>query len=189
MRRAALRRGEGGFTLLEVLIAILLVSIGIFGFVKMQALALSSTQVASSRSIVAVQASSLAATMHGNRAFWAGGVAPASFSTTGATVTDSTGVLTATVTSCNASTKPASALCTRAQLAAWDVQRWAANMANLLPSYKSQTTCSTSSNVPVSCVLTVTWTEKYVSAARSTASAAAGTATGGDRTYTLYIEP
>jgi len=59
MRAVEAARGRGaqaGFTLLEVLISILLVSIGIFGFAKMQALALSDTHVASSRSVVALQA-------------------------------------------------------------------------------------------------------------------------------------
>ncbi|HUD32460.1 MAG TPA: type IV pilus modification protein PilV, partial [Variovorax sp.] len=65
----------GGFTLLEVLVAIVLVSIGLLGFAKMQALALSSTSVAGNRSMVSMQAGSLAAAMHGNRAFWSAGTA------------------------------------------------------------------------------------------------------------------
>ena len=180
-------RQQQGFTLLEVLVAILLVAIGVFGFAKMQALAMSSTQVANNRSIVAVQASSLAAAMHGNRAFWSAGLAPATFSTSGATVTDSTGVLNATVSTCKATTKPASPLCSSAQLAAWDLQNWAANLAGLLPTSRSTVACSTSTNTPISCVLTVSWTEKYVASTRAVASDSA--ATGGTRSYTLYIEP
>lgn len=178
---------QRGFMLIEVLVSILLVTIGIFGFAKTQALALSSTQVARSRSIVSVQASSLAALMHGNRTFWAAGVAPANFSLSGSAVTDSTGVLTATVTTCQALIAPAAALCTPAQLAAWDVQQWALHMADLLPSYTAAVSCTTTTNAPVSCVLTVSWTEKYVSATRAAASDSA--ATGGARSYTLHIEP
>ena len=187
MKRSNAQFRQHGFTLIEVLVSILLVSIGIFGFAKTQALALSSTQIASSRSIVSVQASSLAALMHGNRTFWAAGVAPANFSLSGSTVTDSTGVLTAAVTTCVASTVPATALCTPAQLAAWDLQQWAVHMADLLPSYTAAASCTTTTNAPVNCVLTVSWTEKYVSATRTAALDSA--ATGGTRSYTLYIEP
>ncbi|WP_261803597.1 pilus assembly protein [Variovorax sp. PAMC26660] len=172
-----------------MLVAILLVSIGIFGFAKMQALALSSTQVASSRSIVAMQAASLAAAMHGNRKFWGGGTAPTSFTTKGAVVTDTSNVLTATGVACSQAATPSTAPCAPDKLAAYDVQQWAAHMAGLLPDYSSTVTCSNTAGIPVSCVLNIVWTEKYVSISRSTASAPTSFATGGDRFYTLYIEP
>jgi type IV pilus assembly protein PilV len=189
MRRATFQSRESGFTLLEVLVAILLVSIGIFGFAKMQALALSSTQVASSRSIVAMQAASLAGAMHGNRKFWGGGTAPTSFTTAGATVTDASSVLTATGIDCYKSTKPSAAACAPEKLAAYDVQQWATHMNDLLPGYTSTVTCSNTAGIPVSCVLRIEWQEKYVSSSRSTASAPASFATGGGRFYTLLIEP
>lgn len=189
MKRAKLQRRERGFTLLEVLVAILLVSIGIFGFAKMQALALSSTQVASSRSIVAMQAASLAAAMHGNRKFWASGAAPTTFSTSGTTVTDASGVLTATGIDCQKTTKPSSATCAPDKLAAYDLQQWASHMNDLLPGYTSTTTCTNTAGTPVNCQLRIEWQEKYVSATRSTASAPVSAATGGGRFYTLFIEP
>ena len=71
---------QRGFTLLEVLVAILVTSVGLLGLAKMQALAVSSTQVASSKSIIAMQTAGLAAAMHGNRAYWGNGLAPATFS-------------------------------------------------------------------------------------------------------------
>ncbi|MFV0675042.1 type IV pilus modification protein PilV [Variovorax sp. tm] len=186
MKRINIPHRERGFTLLEVLVAILLVSIGIFGFAKMQALALSSTQVASSRSIAAMQAASLAAAMHSNRKFWASGTAPTSFSTEGATVKDDSNVLTATGIDCQKTTP---APCTPAQLAAYDLQQWATHMNNLLPGYTSQTTCTNTAGNPVNCALLIKWQEKYVSASRSTASAPTSAATSGDRYYTLFIQP
>jgi len=189
MRPAKLQGRDRGFTLLEVLVAILLVSIGIFGFAKMQALAISSTQVASSRSIVAVQASSLAAAMHGNRKFWGGGTAPTTFTTAGADVTDGSNILTVKGIDCTQTAGSSTAPCAPEKLAAYDVQQWAAHMAKLLPDYSSTVTCSNTAGIPVSCVLTIVWKEKYVSASRSTASAPVSFATGGDRFYTLYIEP
>lgn len=187
MKRLVLPPSERGFTLLEVLVAILLVAIGIFGFAKMQALALSSTQTANARSIASMQAASLAGAMQGNRAYWASGVAPASFSTTQSTVTDATGVLSATVGSCEATAKPATPACTAAQMAARDVQQWALNLANLMPTSSSTVSCSTSTSVPVSCVLTISWRERYIASTRAVASDSA--ATGGSRSFTLYIEP
>ena len=180
------RRGQGqnGFTLIEVLVAVLLVTIGIFGFAKMQALAMSSTQIASVRSIVAMQASSLAATMQGNRAFWSN-VAPASISMSGTTVTDATGVLSTSAKTCQAATKPATPACTPAELAARDVTQWATNLNNVLPSYSSTVICN--QTLPIRCVITVNWIEKYVAALRNTVADSA--ATGGARQYSLHVEP
>lgn len=186
-RSHALYRRQHGFTLIEVMIAVLVVTVGLLGFAKMQALAISSTQVASTRSMIALQSASLAAAMHGNKTYWAGGVASAAFSTAGLTVTDATGVLSATPPACNAATMPAAPLCTPAQLAAYDLQSWAASMASLFPNYTSAGTCTVSASTPISCTVTVSWTEKYVSSNQNTVSSSSSTA--GTRTYTLYVEP
>jgi len=181
---------QGGFTLLEVMVAVLLLTIGIFGFAKMQALAISSTQTASSRSIVAMQANSLAAAMHGNRDFWGdGGLVVPTFSTSGATVTDATGVVRTRPTGdCVSATLPSAPTCTPQQMAALEVNVWATNLNALLPGATSTVTCSTSSDVPVSCVLTIQWNDRYINSTQSTA-AAASVGTSGARSYTLYIEP
>ena len=47
----------GGFTLIEVLVAVVVIAIGLLGIAKMQALAYASTSTASLRSLVALQAS------------------------------------------------------------------------------------------------------------------------------------
>src|ERR1700730_15922206 len=60
-------RPQRGFTLIEVMVAVIVLSAGLRGVAKMQALALSSTNVANVRSIAAIEAASLAATMHENR--------------------------------------------------------------------------------------------------------------------------
>jgi type IV pilus assembly protein PilV len=186
-RRA--RTAQAGFTLLEVMVAVLLLTIGIFGFAKMQALAVSSTQTASSRSIVAMQANSLAAAMHGNREFWGdGGLVVRTFSTSGATVTDATGVVSARPTGdCVSTTLPSAPKCTVQQVAALEVGLWAANLNALLPGATSLVNCSTSSDVPVSCVLTIQWNDRYINSTKT--AAGTGFGTSGARSYTLYIEP
>lgn len=180
-----------GFTLLEVLVAILVVALGLLGLAKMEALAISNTQISSSRSLIALQASSLGAAMQGNKGYWAAGVAPATFSTAGSVVTDSTNVLTQTVTPCASATAPTAPVCTPAQLAAYDLQTWAANMAAQFPSYAANFTCNNVAGAPVSCVITITWSEKYVALNRTTAtgSAASGGAQTATQSYTLYVAP
>src|SRR5882762_10823187 len=79
-----------GFGLIEVLIAVLVVAIGLLGFAKMQALAVGSTRSSGTRAIVALQTSALAAAMRANEAYWAAGLAPATFTVNGAVLSDST---------------------------------------------------------------------------------------------------
>jgi Tfp pilus assembly protein PilV len=89
------------------------------GIAKMQALAFSSTGVASKRSLAAIQAASLASSMHANRAYWsAGGVAPATTTITGGVVTASTDPALLTPFDCT-STGPLP--CTPQQVAAYDL--------------------------------------------------------------------
>lgn len=183
------RAGVRGFTLIEVMIAVVLIAIGLLGLAKTGALAVSNTQVASSRSLVALQASSLASAMQGNKAYWESGVAPTTFSTQGAVVTDNqTGVLSLVGPNCATAPAPA---CSPAQLAAYDVQSWASNLTLMLPSATATFTCTNVAGSQISCVITVNWSEKYVAVNRTTATGTA--ANGGTQTatqsYSLYVAP
>lgn len=184
--RAPARRSNG-FTLIEVLIALLVISVGLLGLAKMDALAISNTQISSSRSLIALQATSMAAAMQGNKGYWAAGVGPSSFSTAGTAVTDATGVLSQTVSTCASASAPSTPVCTPAQLAAYDVQAWAAGMAALFPSYAANFTCQNVVGAPVSCAIEITWSEKYVALNRTTTTgSAAQTAT---HSYFLHVQP
>ena len=178
-----------GFTLIEVMIALVLIAIGLLGLAKTGALAVSNTQLASTRSLVALQASSLASAMQSNKAYWESGVAPTVFSTQGAVVTDNqTSVLSLVGPNCATAAAPA---CTPAQLAAYDLQSWASNLTLLLPSATAAFTCTNVAGAQISCVITVSWAEKYVAINRTTATGAA--ASGGTQTatqsYSLYVAP
>lgn len=60
------KSSQPGFTLLEVMVALVVLSIGLLGVLKLESVAYSSTNVASKRSIAALEAASLAAAMHVN---------------------------------------------------------------------------------------------------------------------------
>jgi len=186
----------GGFSLVEVMVSLAVISIGLLGIAKMQALALSSTTVASARSLAALQASSLAASMHANRAYWAaGGLTPAAgITVTGATVNDAT--LAAEPDCSVVGNQP----CDAVQVAGYDLQQWAASLAALLPNDTALVKCTAVVGVPITCTIQISWSEKAVAltqqeatqAATNAAACAANVASCAKfqrPTYTLYVEP
>lgn len=177
----ARRAGQRGFSMIEVMVTLLVIALGLLGVSKLQAASVSNTQVSRVRSMVSLQAGSLAAAMHANPAYWASGAAPASFTLAGATVTDASGVLSATLTAgACAGTGDA---CSPAQIAARDVQAWATNFTAQLPTYTGTVTCTTS--VPVNCQINLSWSEKYVATNTSTAQ---GTQSGTPG-FSLFVTP
>jgi type IV pilus assembly protein PilV len=179
------RREAAGFSLIEALITMVVVGVGLLGLAKIQAAAVGNTQISRVRSLVALQTESLAAALHGNGAFWAaGGTAPATFSVSGTTVTDSSNVLNQTLTAgmCRSGKS-----CTPAQLAAYDVQQWASTMNANFPGYSATVNCTTTTGVPVSCNITVSWNEKYVAVNNTTA--ASGVTTASTQSFTVYVQP
>ncbi len=176
-----------GFTLIEVLVALIITAIGLLGIAKIQALAYANTGTASVRSLVAIQAAGLASAMHANRSYWANGLAPASFTITGTVISDATLAATATgATDCMLA--GALAPCTPASLAAFDLHTWATALNNQLQNANPVTTiaCPTGS-IPINCTIVVTWNEKSV--ALNAQSAAATTTATFAPTYTLYVQP
>lgn len=189
--RSTASGGVGGFTLIEVLVALIITSIGLLGIAKMEALAFANTGSASTRSLVAIQASGLASAMHANRGYWALGLAPTPLIITGAAISDGTLNTTATgATDCylGGALAPANIGCTPAQLAAFDLHTWANALSALLPGSNPVTTitCPTAS-APLNCTIAVTWNEKTVSL-NSQAATNTTTATFAP-TYILYVEP
>jgi type IV pilus assembly protein PilV len=163
-----------GFSLVEVMVALVICSVGLLGLAKLESLALSSTGVASSRSLAAIQASSLAAAMHANPGYWAAGFAPAT-TTVSATnnFSSASPCLTAGTSSCIPSA-----------MAAFDLQQWAIQLGNVLPGYYATITCSTGA-FPVTCNIQIQWVENAVSAnAQQTNMAGMQVPT-----YILYVQP
>jgi type IV pilus assembly protein PilV len=186
--RASVRSRARGFTLLEVMVALVITSIGLLGIAKIQALAYASTGSSSLRSLVALQAAGLAASMHANRNYWAAGLtAPVTITVT--TISDAT---LNTPANCVAPVTP----CSAPTMAAFDLQTYAQtlNSASMLRNLNPVTTitCPVPAN-PVSCTIQVTWNEHSVSINNSSVAGTVQTTstTPGTfaPTYTLYVEP
>ena len=166
-------RQQSGFSLIEVMVALTVTSIGLLGLAKMESLALSSTSVASSRSLAAIQAASLAASMHVNPGYWAAGLAPATIQ-----VNASNNFSTAA-----ACTTAGSTACTPDLMRQYDLQQWAIALNAVLPGYTALITCSTT-GFPVTCTIQINWAESAVAANASQTNMNLT-----QPTYTLFVQP
>ena len=157
--RGACAAGSGyrharGFSLMEVMVALVVSTIGLLGLAKMEALAMSSTGVASSRSLAAIEASSLAAAMHANPGFWQAGTAQASYTISG-TATTNPYAASPTCTLTGASS------CSVQAMAFNDLNQWAGAVSQVLPGYLATISCS-QAQFPVTCTIQLQWTENGV---------------------------
>lgn len=175
-----------GFTLLEVMVALLITSIGLLGIAKVHALAYASTATAGMRSLVALQAAGLASSMHANRSYWAAGSAPVPIIITGAAINDPTlNGASATPGYCVSGIGPAP--CTPDLMAAFDLHTYAVALNGALANSNPITTINCPVAIPVNCTIQVTWDEKAVSINKQ--SVAGTTQTTFAPTYILYVEP
>lgn len=191
------RGRDGGFSLVEVLIALIVMSVGLLGIAKMQALALSSTSVASMRALAAVEANSIADSMHVNRGFWA------NTNASGLVVTIAGGTVSVTTPGPTGTTPPtlpavdchSNAPCDGPAVAGYDLQQWAIALQQLLPGDQATISCNTLD--PIDCMVTIQWSEQAVAmnnaqaqSASTAASETAGTSAAiQNPTYVLYVEP
>lgn len=168
-----------GFSLIEVMVALIIISVGLLGIAKMQALALASTGTARLRSLAAIEAASLASAMHSDRAYWAAG--GSTVTVNGTTISDST---LAAVQSCTGSNGVRPTPCTPVQMAAEDLQLWAKAVQSVLPNDSATITCQQAAGTPVTCTIQIQWAEHIVNSNQQE-SVSALPAT----TYTLAVEP
>ena len=168
------RSGAGGFSLVEVLVALVIIGVGMLGIAKLQALAYATTGTSALRSLAALQASSLASAMHANRNYWSVVPAGFQFQFTGNTITTTTDN-TLTGTKC-------SSACAAGPLAAYDVQQWLAAVNAILPNATGIISCPATN--PVTCGITLSWGESNVAI-----NAQAQGNTMAAPIYTLYVVP
>ena len=184
-----------GFSLVEVMVALVVICVGLLGVAKMQALALSSTNIARQRSMAAFLAASLASAMNSNRVYWANATAVAASNPTPITINSATGTITpaslAAIAS-NACIGAANVVPTcpgtvgAQTLAGFDLTRWSATVSPLLPNAVTTITCQ-GATPPNSCIIQMTWTEQTANSA--TGANGVNTVAFENPTYTLYVEP
>jgi type IV pilus assembly protein PilV len=180
-----------GFSLVEVMVALLVISIGLLGIAKMQALSLSNTASARLRALGALEAASLAATMRADRTYWAAAAVAGTdlvVKIQGATITSTTDPNLSGTTACANGT-----VCTPTQMAAYDLANWAGYVNNVIQNEAATIDCTLPAPVaplvtsPVTCSITIAWAENLVSANSAQTSTNGASLTTPQ--YTLVIEP
>lgn len=183
-----------GFSLVEVMIALIIISVGMLGIAKLEAVVLSNTGTSRVRALVALQAASLADIIHADRDFWNG--ASGDWSTNPLTVTATIASGSATLAAANSSTLSTAlgsgtdcttASCSPVSLAGYDVNQWTTDFSSVIKNSTSTVTCSSASGA-VTCTIQIQWTESTAAANQQEAAAGAPTAFQ-QQTYTLVVEP
>lgn len=128
---------ESGFTMIEVLIAVLIFAIGLLGVAGMQTLALKSTNNSNIRTLVNLHAYEIAERMRANMAGAEDGLYDGISKSTGAS-------------DCRPS-------CTPQELASWDGDEWLANLQADIP-----TATASVAYVDGTAVITIDWTERSI---------------------------
>jgi len=179
-----------GASLIEVLVALVIIAVGLLGIAKMQALAIASTRVSTVRSLFAIEAASLASSMHSNRVYWTAvgaGVPTFQVGVNGGLITNSTdNTLLAAMpdwpTHCSANQ------CVGAPMAEYDLLNWGAALQNVMPTATGAVDCSGN---PATCTITVNWTETYIglnAATQYTSNQGAAPAPTA-ASYSLVVQP
>jgi type IV pilus assembly protein PilV len=197
------RSASRGFSLLEIMVAVVIICVGLLGVAKMQSLALSNTTTSRQRALAALQAAGMASAMHSNRDYW-NAVPGNNFTvsiTSGAPVTvavpndaalqaDIVADLAA-LNACVATTVGVNAACDATQLAAFDLARWWVNsLTPMLPNPATTITCGqppAGNPGPMACTIQISWSEKAVAMTKQENGQNGGFFE--TPTYTLYVEP
>jgi len=178
---------QQGFSLLEALISMVIIMFGLLGMAGVQMLAINNTENARYQVVATNHASSLAAVMRGNYAFWS---TPRNITITGS----STGPYTSTTITgfgtTPAATNCESVVCDAAQMAYFDLQNLGYEVAKALPAGTSAIACSATA-IPTTCTITMSWSENNVALSnRSTAGSEVGDLANGataNHTYTTLV--
>jgi type IV pilus assembly protein PilV len=175
------------------MVALIVLSVGLLGIARMESLALSNTSVANQRGLAAIEAASLAASMHVNRGYWTkGDPVNAKIAMTG-TATSTTFNFTGAPNLAGAGspdcTSAGTPPCSPASLAAYDLHQWGAALQPMLPNYIATITCG--AVTPISCTIQLTWSENVVAMNAQEAQQQSNNPGAALQlpTYTLYVQP
>ncbi|MGH8225597.1 MAG: type IV pilus modification protein PilV [Gammaproteobacteria bacterium] len=156
----SLRQDARGFSLIEVLIALVIIMIGLLGVAGLQAIGVRSSAQAHLRTLAALDAHSLAASMRANRVYWTDAAAQANVSilaSAAGTVTVSPVI--ATASDCTAMT------CTAAETAAYDLVNWGDLLKDMQHGASASITRIAAADAGTSAyayAVTVSWSERRI---------------------------
>ncbi|QNP47146.1 PilV family protein [Diaphorobacter aerolatus] len=187
----AARGREGGFTLLESGIALLVVAIGMLGPLKMMAHAMASSSTANARSVAALQAASLASIIQSNAAYWRDGEGrTASITLKQGKIDAGSSLGVANGLNCDATGVVARPQCSPEELVGNDLVEWAGSLDAALPNPSGSIQCTQTTQRLTRCTVTVRWHERYVSgngSADPSTSAATATASDSPRSFITHV--
>ena len=191
------QRDTTGFTLAELLVTLVIVSVGMLGLLKMEAAGVAESQVSRVRSLLTYQAESLAGLMRANRGYWAARTFttfPSFFvPSDGTTPTYPTGFSTGNSIDSTCMTT----VCSPADMAYADLTKWASGFSGAFPgatatvtcTAPSAATCSASAVVPTSYDITLTWHEKSVAINRGATGTNATAGANNGVSMVLHVQP
>lgn len=175
-----------GFTLFEVLIALVIISIGVLGVAAVQAVSLANTHGSSTESIIAVETRGLAEAMLANPGYWDSSSVPSTVTITAPTTTGGTPSI-ASSGSYNSGANCVATVCSNADLASYDLKNWAAQFFSVVPN-ATKAAISCAANSPPMCTITITWTQKNQVAINTGTQAASGSSGTTTQTYSMVNE-
>jgi type IV pilus assembly protein PilV len=168
------------------MVALIIISVGMLGLAKLEVLAYATTSTASQRSIAAIEAASIAAGMHANRGYWTFAPAGLTVSVTGSavTVTNDATLSTAVGNTPDCTKSTGAVPCSFVKLAAYDLNKWVADLNTALPNPSATINCPAAVSAPVNCTIQISWLENQ--AGINTQSAGNTMAAS---LFTLYVTP
>jgi type IV pilus assembly protein PilV len=117
---------EAGFSLIEVMIALVIIAVGMLGVAGIMALSMNNDDASRLQSLAALQAASMATAMQANKAYWVSGA--------GATISQTAPNTSSTL--CNG------AVCNAANMATEDLSNWGYSLAQTLPNGSGTVSCA-----------------------------------------------
>lgn len=181
-----------GFSLIEILVSMALLSISLLAFLAAEAISVNNTTIARFHSLAASMSTSMASAMRANPAFWET-YSPSLLAPTSLTITASAGQTTFSKTTLSDSTlngyttNCSAASCSATAIAAYDIKTFGMSVANLLPNGTAKIACGFQSNLsPVNCVITIFWSEKESALYKNT-SVTKNSASA--KSYSMVVQP